>query len=148
MCYGVKLYYTIKNNVTDEEKFMDYIVFLTWTNCNYGGRRPWFLCPKCNRRVAKVYLRYNIFLCRHCHDLTYTSCQESGDRYKELRCKIFKILNILREDDTSYMTLVPPKHKGMHWKTYKKLENELLRFEYRMMQHLIRRRIITDKYSR
>lgn len=141
MSYGIKLYYAIKNNMTGDEKFMDYIVYLTWTNCNYGGRRPWFLCPKCNRRVAILYSKNYFFLCRYCHDLTYASCQESGDRYKELRRKIFKILNILREDETSYMALVPPKPKGLHWKTYNRLENKLLRLEHEMIQHLIRSRI-------
>jgi hypothetical protein len=28
---------------------------LTWTNCNFGGSRPWFLCDECGRRVALVY---------------------------------------------------------------------------------------------
>jgi hypothetical protein len=56
-----------------------------------GGRRWWFTCPLivngrvCGRRVGKLYLppgaRY--FGCRHCHDLTYTSCQESH-RYDRL----------------------------------------------------------------
>src|ERR1700722_14048018 len=33
-------------------------VCLTYTTCNYGGRRPWFICPmpECNRRVAVLYL--------------------------------------------------------------------------------------------
>ena len=27
-------------------------VSLTWTRCHYGGRRPWFVCPRCGRRVG------------------------------------------------------------------------------------------------
>jgi hypothetical protein len=56
-----------------------------------GGCRWWFTCPlvvnrrSCGRRVGKLYLppgaRY--FGCRHCHDLTYTTCQESH-RYDRL----------------------------------------------------------------
>jgi hypothetical protein len=56
-----------------------------------GRRRWWFTCPlvvngrSCGRRVGKLYLppgaRY--FGCRRCHDLTYTSCQESH-RYDRL----------------------------------------------------------------
>lgn len=47
-----------------------------------SGRRWWFRCPvsvagaPCNRRVAKLYLLGGQFGCRHCHDLTYRSCQE------------------------------------------------------------------------
>jgi len=50
-----------------------------------GKLRWWFICPlvvnerPCGRRVRKLYLpgggRY--FGCRHCYNLTYTSCQES-----------------------------------------------------------------------
>jgi hypothetical protein len=72
-------------NGTGEPQTADYLVHLTTTRPRFGGLRWWFLCPlavngrQCNRRVGKLYLppaaRY--FGCRHCHDLTYTSCQES-----------------------------------------------------------------------
>lgn len=45
----------------------------------FGGIRWWFVCPSCKRRAAKIYLpfRDDRFLCRHCHGLTYQSCQDS-----------------------------------------------------------------------
>ena len=48
---------------------------LTWTPCNYGGSRPWFLCPGegCGRRVAIVYGPSSPPLCRLCRGLTYAS---------------------------------------------------------------------------
>jgi hypothetical protein len=58
-------------------------IFLDWTTCNYGGFRPWFVCMACGRRVAKIYLGAKKFACRHCHDLTYMSCQESDSRFKK-----------------------------------------------------------------
>lgn len=32
-------------------------VSLDWTACNFGGKRPWFVCPgaECGRRVAILY---------------------------------------------------------------------------------------------
>jgi len=52
---------------------------------HFGGDRWWFRCPlvvngkPCQRRCGKLYLppgsRY--FGCRICHNLTYTSCNES-----------------------------------------------------------------------
>jgi len=27
------------------------------TRCHYGGMRPWFHCPRCQRRVAVLFLR-------------------------------------------------------------------------------------------
>jgi hypothetical protein len=77
---GVRLFYCT------QEQSLDYRVRLATTRPKFGGYRWWFVCPlivngvECNRRVRKLYLpppsaRY--FGCRHCHGLTYTSCQES-----------------------------------------------------------------------
>jgi hypothetical protein len=59
-----------------------------------GGLRWWGRCPlvvgrrPCERRIGKLYLppgaRY--FGCRHCHGLTYTSCQESHQYDGVFRC--------------------------------------------------------------
>jgi len=55
-------------------------VSLRSTVPNYGGRRWWFICPLKGIRAAKLYLPpgATCFACRQAHDLTYTSCQESG----------------------------------------------------------------------
>src|SRR5262245_50817559 len=82
---AVRLSYTITREGTQERDSLDYRVQLTTTRPRFGGLRWWFICPlvargwPCERRVGKLYLppggRY--FGCRHCYDLTYTSCQES-----------------------------------------------------------------------
>src|SRR4051812_42167434 len=48
---------------------------LQWTACNFGGERPWFVCPgvACGRRVAILYGPGKYFLCQHCYDLSYES---------------------------------------------------------------------------
>ena len=40
-----------------EWRFMEYTVYLEWTDCNLGGRRAWFHCPvqECGQRVAILY---------------------------------------------------------------------------------------------
>jgi hypothetical protein len=55
---------------------------LLHTTPNYGGIRWWFRCPKCSRRVSRLYRpsRAYCFLCRHCHNLTYESAQMSGTK--------------------------------------------------------------------
>lgn len=64
----------------------DYAVRLVATPCHLGGVRWWFVCPlvkgglACGRRVRKLYLCGKYFGCRHCHGLTYRSCQESDSR--------------------------------------------------------------------
>ena len=70
----IRLYYTYN----DDEK-IDYHVSLTTTYPYFGGKRFWFICPgqRCGQRVGKLYLAGRYFLCRHCCDLTYQSCQDS-----------------------------------------------------------------------
>jgi hypothetical protein len=77
--------------VGTNERF-DYSVRLATTLCHFGGLRWWFVCPlvvdgvPCGRRIRKVYLSGRYFGCRHCHDLTYTSTQQSDKRvYAALR---------------------------------------------------------------
>jgi len=86
----LRLRYTVTRR--DGEKYdIDELISLQMTPSVVGGSRWWFTCPlivngrACGRRVGKLYLppgaRY--FGCRQCHDLTYTSCQESH-RYDRL----------------------------------------------------------------
>lgn len=58
---------------------------LEWTPCNFGGERPWFLCPGagCGRRIAVLYAPGRYFLCRHCYDLSYQS-QRDNAMYRAL----------------------------------------------------------------
>lgn len=72
-------------------------VALETTRPHFGGVRWWGRCPlavggvACNRRIRKLYLRGRYFGCRHCHKLTYTSCQESH-QYDRLFASMAKSL--------------------------------------------------------
>jgi len=99
-------------------KFMKYIVRLTFTPCNFGNQRPWFSCPGCAKRVSKLYLKDEYFLCRHCHNLAY-ACQ-SEDLVDRLMRKAKKI----RERLGCPRNLREPilfKPKGMHQKSFDRL---------------------------
>lgn len=48
------------------------------TGCTYGGRRRWFGCPGCGRRVAILYLRNLGFACRKCNRIAYASQSEDA----------------------------------------------------------------------
>jgi hypothetical protein len=52
---------------------------LVTTQLHSGGKRYWFSCPDCRKRVGRLHHPHgvNLFLCRSCYDLTYASCQES-----------------------------------------------------------------------
>ena len=118
----VELIYSISRNDQPRED-VHIEVTLSWSSCNYGGERPWFICPGkgCGRRVAKLYLVGKYFLCRHCHDLTYSS-QRQADEFRMLdkAQKIFRRLGVTNCNDLS----VASKPKGMHWSTYEKLVDD------------------------
>jgi hypothetical protein len=93
---------------------------LTWTACNFGGERPWFICPGagCGRRVAVFYGPGRYFLCRHCYDLVYES-QQDNRMYRALH-KAQAIRERLG-GSANTMEPFPEKPKGMHWRTYERL---------------------------
>lgn len=103
----------------EEWKDKSYPVRLDWTHCNFGGKRPWFLCPAigCGRRVAILYCG-GIFACRHCYQLAYPSQRETYDdraarRADRIRDKLGWEPGILNGKGW--------KPKGMHWDTYERL---------------------------
>jgi len=96
-----------------------YPVYLDWTDCHLGGKRPWFLCPAsgCGSRVAILY-GGGIFACRKCHQLAYPSQRETLDdracrRADRIRDKLGWQAGILNGHGL--------KPKGMHWNTFLKL---------------------------
>ena len=123
--YAVELSYSLGWEGRKED--VSYAVSLSWTPCNFGGSRPWFVCPgvvngvSCGRRAAKLYLKGRYFLCRHCQDLTYASRQETGRIGALHKCQRIR----QKLGGTANMTEpFPDKPKGMHFKTYVRLLGE------------------------
>jgi hypothetical protein len=117
---------------------------LDWTACNFGGERPWFLCPgaACGRRVAVLYGPGKYFLCRHCYDLRYES-QNENEMYRALR-RAQKIRDRLG-GSANMMEPFPEKPKGMHHDTYMRLFWEHHEAE---MEQLIGMRAWLDKLEK
>ena len=93
-------------------------VGVTWTPCNYGGKRPWFLCPRggCGRRVAILYGGSD-FGCRTCRGLTYNTQRVPPASRPLERAQRFRV----RLGGSVDMTQpFPPRPKGMHFLTYMK----------------------------
>jgi hypothetical protein len=105
---------------------------LTWTPCNYGGQRAWFLCPgvvndqHCGRRVAMLYGSGRYFLCRHCYNLVYETQQE--DSLNRARLKLQRLHRRLGGEGMLFESL-PAKPKGMHWRTYFRLYDRAIEVE-------------------
>ncbi len=93
-------------------------VWLDSTSCNYGGQRPWFLCPKCNRRCGVIYRAKRLFTCRLCNNLAYQS--QSEDMRGLLRRKLGKLEQRLGWDKAT-LTEILRRPQGMHRRTYDRL---------------------------
>lgn len=89
------------------------------TACNYGGFRPWFLCPACWRRCAVVYFGRGRYACRHCNHVAYYSQSEDmmGRAWRKQGKLEAKLIDGWG------------KPKGMHWRTYERLHDEIIECE-------------------
>ena len=88
------------------------------TACNFGGSRPWFACPRCERRVAVLCLSDG-FNCRACSRVAYPSQSEdavdrSWRRQQTIEAKL--------GDNWR-------RPKGMHFVTYDRLMSVIWRCE-------------------
>lgn len=118
----VVLSYRYKRNEGEWES-LDYPVLLESTPSTYGGVRYWFRCPAvgCGRKAAVLYLGGRYFACRHCYQLAYSSQRESRDdraarRADRIRARLGWEPGILNGNEL--------KPKGMHWRTFNRLEAE------------------------
>ncbi len=124
---ALELNYRIRSYGEDWQDRQQHIM-LVHTECNYGGTRPWFICPQCARRVGVLYSR-GIFLCRHCTNVAYSSKSENlPDRMLRKANKIrdrlgadYGVQNIIR------------RPKGMHWDKFWQLHDKVERLESRAL---------------
>lgn len=91
---------------------------LGWSQCTFGGSRPWWRCPCCMRRVAVLYVGRDALACRHCHRLAYRGDREADDdralrRAAAIRRRLGWRPGIAHGHGG--------KPKGMHWSTYWRL---------------------------
>ena len=104
-----------------------YSVSMTTTPCRFGGQRWWWICPATGARVSKLYLPNggNRFLSRGrgAYRLAYAS-QRHGptDRMHDRSRKLYKRLGA---DYGGQYGGWPPKPKGMHWRTYDTICDQL-----------------------
>jgi len=114
---------TVRLHYRHEDTPVDYTVSLTTTRPYFGGVRWWFVCPAKGTRAAKLHLPSgsNIFASRQAFDLAYRSQSETpGDRMlsraRDIRQKLGGRAGIVEP--------FPDKPKGMHWRTYWRLQDQ------------------------
>jgi hypothetical protein len=121
---AVVLTYQTRHGLATEWKPISQRVPITWTDCHFGGRRPWFICSVysrgryCGRRVAVLYGWRDDFGCRRCYGLAYASQQESLRERGLLKAQ--KILIRLGAKPDIFEPF-PEKPPRMHWRTYERL---------------------------
>ena len=89
-----------------------------WTDQPLGGQRRWFGCPGCDRRVRVMYGGAR-FRCRACHGAVYES------QYEKFRAPGINAAMRVRDrlgGEAGLCHPFPPKPKGMHWRTYHRLQ--------------------------
>lgn len=89
-----------------------------WTECHFGGLRPWFKCLRCNRRVGKLYNSGASLACRQCLDLRYASQRRGAKSRSYLQALKLRLrLNGVASLDRP----IPDRPRRMHKRTYQRL---------------------------
>lgn len=117
----LKLSYRTCNH--PESRFPSQIINLTQTPCNFGGYRPWFLCPgdQCGRRVAILY-GPNLMQCRHCWGIAYQSQRENQIQRMSRKLRSIGASYTGRPNDSAPRDRTRPV--GMHHRTFKLLQEK------------------------
>lgn len=109
----IQLAYTINGSPREER------VELVRTGCTFGGSRPWFRCPACERRSGVLFLRGCRFTCRICSAVAYTSQSEDAiARIWRAQSKLERLL----DDHWA-------KPKGMHRRTKQRITDRIIDLE-------------------
>ena len=92
-------------------------IAIAWTPCRFGGKRPWFQCGYCGRRVVRLYIVQAVFACRHCHRLGHASQLETPHergtgRARKIRMRL--------SDGTDDPPGFPSRPRFMHRTTYER----------------------------
>jgi len=96
------------------------VITITWEDCRFGGRRPFFCCPGCAERTLHLYY-LGQFSCRACHQLSYPSQRlRQSDRAQHRANKIR-----VRLGGLPGWYRLPKRPKGMHRRTYLRLISQI-----------------------
>lgn len=116
----LRLIYRTRRYGEEEWTRVEEDIPFAWTRTAFDGRRRWLTCLSCGQRCRILY-GGAYFRCRNCHGLTYESQYEQSwqrviTRAQGIRTKL--------GGSASMDEWFPPKPKGMHWRTYYRLEAE------------------------
>ena len=116
---GLRLSYKVRSTGDDWQSISEVIPF-TESPTNFGGSRRWLQCLSCGRSCRVLYGGTR-FRCRNCLGLRYESQYEptythAASRAHRIRARLGQYGSL----DEPF----PPKPKGMHWATYRRLQEQ------------------------
>lgn len=106
------------------DQVVEYAIKISRTECNFGGTRPWLLCPRigCRRQVRALFFDAPYLSCRVCARLTYRSqAQKKAVRGIEKAKAIHAALG----GRPGLVHPFPHRPKGMHRRRYDELRREV-----------------------
>jgi hypothetical protein len=112
------------------------LVAISWTTCQFGGRRPWFECPYCRRRSAMIYIGDEDIACRRCFGLAYASQHEPVRQRGLMKAQNIRMM---LGGSPSVIDRFPARPKGMHREKYNRLRATHDQVADRFMPGLSRR---------
>lgn len=106
------------------------------TKTAFGGTRPWFLCPSCDRRCAIIYRLGNshMWWCRVCGDGRY-QCELKSPQDRLLH-QALKVRKSLGQTKNGIGVPFPARPKNMHKKTYAKIVTKAVERERKIFGNL------------
>ena len=115
-------YFRLQYSVTrqGEKVPIDERFDFAFTEQPFGGRRRWIICRSCNRRCRVLY-GGAYFRCRQCYRATYPS------QYEAIRVPGLSRAERARDKlggEPGFINAFPLKPKGMHWRTYRQLQEQ------------------------
>ncbi len=132
----MRLHYSLTRNNQSED--IDERFDFAFSRQHFGGVRRWIICPTCLTR-CRVLIGGARFRCRKCYNATYPS------QYETIRVPGLSSAERTRKKlggEPGFAHLFPNKPKGMHWRTYRKLEEQ----DYRAVINM--ERALMQKFAR
>jgi hypothetical protein len=109
-------------------------VRISWTKIHFGGERPWFHCPHCRRRGARLYEGLSGYFCRACvgNPIYASQALSAESRGHFQACK----LRLYLGGQASLSAPFPEQPRRMQRRTYERLRREGMALEAQLSKRV------------
>ncbi len=130
--YGLKAYLQDDDSLLVKHSSKQYVIPVERKPCNFGGYYYFFHCPKCKKRMRKLYCWFGHYLCRKCLNLSYYSQKiRPTVRFRMTARAIEK--DVKKRGGDIEFDEKPPR---MHEKTFQRLKAKAKYYDARSEQEL------------